>query len=87
MKFFLVVLYQRIDKVCVKVLYLVHKIVLLEQLVFGGKKIMLIYLAFLLNLTAFSDIPVFVKYLLLGSDMFPLQLAHEGKNKGKGYIF
>ena len=46
-------------------LYLVNKILLLKQLILGGKKIALIDFAFLHDFTAFTDIPVFVKYLFL----------------------
>ena len=53
-------------------LYLVNKILLLEQLVLGSKEIALIYFAFLHDFTAFADISVFVKYLFFGADVFSL---------------
>lgn len=71
-QFLFVVFYQSIDKIGVKVFYFVHKVVLLEELILGGKDVALIHFTFLHNLTPFADISIFIKYLFLGADVFPL---------------
>ena len=65
MEFFFVIFYKKIDKVSIKMLYFVNKIFLLEQLILGGKKIALINFAFLYDFTAFADISVFIKLVLV----------------------
>ena len=70
MEFFFVIFYKKVDKVSIEMLYLVNKILLLEQLVLGSKEIALIYFAFLHDFTAFADISVIVEYLFLGANMF-----------------
>ena len=72
MEFFFVIFYKKVDKVSIEMLYLVNKILLLEQLVLGSKEIALIYFAFLHDFTAFADISVFVKYIFFGADVFSL---------------
>ena len=52
--------------------YFINKILLLEQLVLGGKKTVFINFAFFHDFTAFADISVFIKYLFLGADVFPV---------------
>lgn len=46
MEFLFVIFYKKIDKVSIEMLYLVNKILLLEQLVLGGKKTVFINFAF-----------------------------------------
>jgi len=43
MEFLFVIFYKKVDKVGIEMLYLVNKILLLEQLVLGSKEIALIY--------------------------------------------
>ncbi|NBI61418.1 hypothetical protein D3Z53_26440 [Lachnospiraceae bacterium] len=83
MEFLFVIFYKKIDKVSTEMLYLVNKILLLEQLVLDGKKTALINFALLHDFTAFADIPVFVKYLFLGANVFPVYGYGKQERDGK----
>ena len=66
MEFLFIIFYKKTDKVSIEMFYFIIKILLLEQLVLGGKKTVFINFAFFHDFTAFADISVFIKYLFLG---------------------
>lgn len=72
MELVFIIFYQKIDKVGIEAFCLVQIMLLLEQLVLGGKLGSLINFALLDNLTAFADIPAIIQYLFLGAYMLTL---------------